>query len=209
MMKQKIRNLNSAVRMCLHDVTVLHPVHLRKKQKSFAQSITLLITPLLLLLFIVPKISFAEIASDQTAKLYITSDSAELNKSTGISTFTGNVKVDHGTTHVTCDKLTTYSDNQNHVVKAVAEGENGNLATYQTMTDPQKPVLNAKAEVIQYFPQRHYVILIGQAYVIQGKDSVAGPQLEYDVKNQVLITKTVPGAATGRTQIVIQPNELK
>jgi lipopolysaccharide export system protein LptA len=160
-------------------------------------------------LCITPATSLAEIPSDQTAKLYITSDSAELNKSTGISIFLGNVKVDHGTTHVTCDKLTTYSDKNNHVVKAIAEGENGNLATYQTMTDPNKPVLNAKAEVIQYFPQRHYVILIGQAYVIQGTDSVAGPRLEYDLKNQVLITKTVPGTSTGRTQIVIQPNDLK
>lgn len=207
-MQRKIKNLSSAVaRDEVSGSLCKDSPGLRSGLRDLFRRY--LIPSLMFLTLFTPLTTFAEIASDQTAKLYITSDSAELNKSTGISIFTGNVKVDHGTTHVTCDKLTTYSDKNNHVVKAVAEGENGDLATYQTMTDPQKPVLNAKAEVIQYFPQRHYVILIGQAYVIQGTDSVAGPRLEYDLKNQVLITKTIPGAATGRTQIVIQPNDLK
>lgn len=162
---------------------------------------------LFVFMLIFPLLTFADLPSDKTAKLYITSDSAELNKLTGISIFTGNVKVDHGATHVTADILTTYSDQKNQVIKAVAEGKNGRLATYQTMTDPKKPPLNAKALIIQYFPQRHYVILIGQAYAVQGTDSIQGPRLEYDLTNQLLITKNVPGTSGGRTEIVIQPDE--
>lgn len=152
-------------------------------------------------------VASAELPSDKTAKLYITSDTAELNKLTGISIFTGNVKVDHGSTHVTANKLTTYSDQKNQVVKAIAEGSEGQLATYQTMTAPNKPPVNAKALVIKYFPQRHYVILIGQANAVQGTNSIQGPRLEYDLTNQLLITKNVAGANGGRTEIVIQPDD--
>lgn len=166
-----------------------------------------LLRHLLALCLALPLIGFAELPSDKTAKLYITSDTADLNKSTGISIFIGNVKVNHGSTHVTADKLTTYSDKKNQIVKAIAEGENGNLATYQTMTDPNKPPLNATALVIQYFPQQHYVILIGQANAVQGKDSISGPRLEYDVAKQILLSKTIPGTSNGRTTIVIQPSD--
>ncbi|MBY0545129.1 MAG: lipopolysaccharide transport periplasmic protein LptA [Gammaproteobacteria bacterium] len=166
--------------------------------------------PLLLaLICLLPLFALAELPSDKTAKLYIVSDNAQLNKATGISVFSGNVKVDHGSTHVTADKLTTYSDKNNQVIKAIAEGANGNFATYQTMTDPKKPPLNAKALIIQYFPQQHYVILIGQAVVTQGPDSITGPQLEYDLKNQILITKNNGSMGSGRTKIVIQPNDVE
>jgi lipopolysaccharide export system protein LptA len=150
----------------------------------------------------------AELPSDKTAKAYIAANSAEINKTTGVSIFIGDVKIDHGSTHVTADKVTTYTDQNNHVIKAIAIGLNGNLATYQTLNDPKNPPLIAKAQTIQYFPPQHYVILIGDAVVTQGKDSITGQHLEYDLTKKLLLTKPNIGEKTGRTQIVIQPDDV-
>jgi lipopolysaccharide export system protein LptA len=166
------------------------------------------ISNLLILVLLVSGIAQAEIASDKTAKLYITSQTAELNKATGISVFIGDVKVDHGSTHVTADKLTTYSDENNRMTKAIALGNTSKMATYESITDTNKPPLFATAEKIEYFPQKKYVILIGNAHVTQGKNSIAGPQLEYDLEKQLLITKTDQAKAHARTEIIIQPNEV-
>lgn len=158
--------------------------------------------------FMLPCLAMAELPGDKNAKAYIVANSAEINKTSGISIFTGDVKIDHGSTHVTADKVTTYTDQNNHVVKAIALGLNGNLATYQTLNDPKKPPLVAKAQTIQYFPPQHYVILIGNAVVTQGKDSISGQHLEYDLTKKLLLTKTNIGETTGRTQIIIQPDDV-
>lgn len=173
-------------------------------QKQYNQFV--LILSLLFCLLSLPLTSFAEISSDKTAKLFIVSDNAELNKSTGVSVFIGNVKVDHGSTHLTSDKLTTYSNQKNQLIKAVAESTSNELAIYTTLTAANKPPLIAMAKVIQYFPQQHYVILQGQAYVKQGTDTISGPHLEYDIAKQILVTKTLNNGTAGRTQIVVQPD---
>ena len=152
-----------------------------------------------------PIVTQAEIPSDKQAKLYINADQANLNKSTGISIFTGHVVLDHGSTHVTCDKLTTYSDKAGKLNKAIAESLTDQLATYETMTDIDKPPLQAKAKRIEYYPDRHYVILLQHAYVVQGQNSIIGEHLEYDIKNQLLITKPADNSPNARTQIIIQP----
>ncbi len=160
-------------------------------------------------ILIFPMLAIAELPSDKNAKLFIASNTAELNKETGISIFTGDVKIDHGSTHVTADKLTTYSDEKSHVVKAIAVGKAGNIATYESMTDVGKPPLVATAETIEYYPQKHYVILLGNAHVTQGENSIAGPHLEYDLEKQLLVTKTDSQKSKGRTEIIIQPNKLE
>lgn len=161
---------------------------------------------LILGLSCLPLLSSADIPSDKTAKMYITSDYAELSKSTGVSIFTGNVKVDRGSTHLTADKLTTYSNQKNQLIKIIAESTGNGLATYETLTAVNKPPLEASAQMIQYDPQKHYVILRGKAFVKQGADSISGPQLEYDITKQLLVSKTVTKSNTGRTQIIVQPD---
>lgn len=145
--------------------------------------------------------------SDNFKKLFISSDSASINRTTGISIYTGNVEITRGTTQVTADKLTTYSDKKDQIQKAIAVGTKDNLASYQTMTAENKPILIAKAITITYFPQKHYVILDGDASVIQGINTIKSPHLEYDLQKQILITNESP-KEKNRTTIIIQPDDL-
>lgn len=162
---------------------------------------------LLLVTLLVPSLSYA-LQSDQTKKLYIRSKSANMNRTTGIGIFTGNVVIDQGSTHVTGDKVTTINDKNKKLKEVIIEGLHGNFAHYKTLTEVKKPALYATARTIKYFPQKHYVILLKDANIKQGTDTIDGQHLEYDIEKQVLNSTAVTSkkGLNSRTTIVIQPD---
>lgn len=151
--------------------------------------------------------SIDALPEDSLAKLYITAQSANINRQTGIGVYEGDVSVTRGSTHLTAAKLTTYTDKQDKMIKAVAEGTAENRAIYTTLLQTDKPILIAKAEVITYLPPTHYIIMDGNAEVSQGKDFIQSPHLEYDLIKQILLTKNDTNMKKNRTTIVIQPGD--
>lgn len=151
--------------------------------------------------------SFA-LPSDAQAKMYISAQSAQVDKLTGDSVYIGDVTIDRGTTHVTCDKLTVKSVNGKAVL-LTAYGNPNKLAHYQTKTDINKPVLDAYALVLKYYPPQHVMELIGQGHVTQGNNQINGPHLQYDVKNKMLVALKDDTQASGKTTFIIDPDEVK
>ena len=145
--------------------------------------------------------------SDQQQQLLISANTADLNSQSGIGVYTGNVIIDQGTTHIRGDKVTSYSEN-NKIVKVIVEGNKQQQARYETSLDPNKPPLIATANTIQFFPPKNYAILLGNAYVQQGENSIAGEHLEYDVTNKILKSLNASNDKSVRTRIVIDPNNL-
>ena len=154
-----------------------------------------------------PQYLFA-LPSDAQSKMYISAQNAQVDKLTGDSVYQGDVKIDRGTTHVTADKLTVKSVS-GKVVLLTAFGHDQQLAHYQTKTDINKPVLDAYADIIKYYPPQHVVVLIGHAYVVQGNSQVKGPHLEYDLNKQVLVTTSDPKNPGQKTTFIIDPSELQ
>lgn len=161
---------------------------------------------LILCLSCLISVSYA-LDSDQQQQLLISSDTADLNSQTGVGVYTGNVTIDQGTTHVRGDKVTSYSAN-NKITQIVAEGGGKQQARYESTIDPNKPPLIATADIIKFFPDKNYAILLGHAYVQQGANSIAGEHLEYDLTNKILKSITAPSSKAVRTRIVIDPNNL-
>jgi lipopolysaccharide export system protein LptA len=145
--------------------------------------------------------------SDATATMYISAQTAEVDKLTGNSVYQGDVKIDRGTTHVTADKLTVQSADGKAVL-LTAYGNPKQLAHYQTQTDVNKPILDAYAIVIKYYPPQHVVELIGSAHVTQGHNQIDGPHLQYDLINKVLVAVNDNAKLPGKTSFVIDPNEI-
>lgn len=146
--------------------------------------------------------------SDAKATMYISAETAQVDKLTGDSVYIGNVTVDRGTTHVTADKLTVKTVNGKAVL-LTAYGNPNKLAHYQTKTDINKPVLDAYALVLKYYPPQHVMELIGKAHVTQGNNQVDGPHLQYDVKNRVLVAIKDNSQTSEKTTFIIDPNEMK
>lgn len=155
---------------------------------------------LTLLITIFPLTSWA-LSTDKQQPAYIQADSATLNHKTGVCIYRGHVQLTQGSTTIIADTLTTYLNDQNALQQATAVGQ---LANYTTLPDNTKLPFTAVAQTINYYPIKAAVELIGQAKATQGSDSFAGPKINYDIKQQLVVT---PPSQGGRTTIIIQPQQ--
>jgi lipopolysaccharide export system protein LptA len=158
---------------------------------------------LILLLFFCPSFTFA-LNSDSKQPADLQADSAILNHNTGVSVYHGNVKLTQGTTVVTADVLTTYTDKHDQLIKAIGIGTSTVPASYTTLPDNSKLPFTSVALTINYYPPRDWIEFIDQAKATQGQDNFSGPQLNYDTNQQIVIS---PASPKGRTHIVIQPDQ--
>ena len=152
----------------------------------------------LAILLALPVASFA-LSSDSHKLTKFTSKSATYNYKTHVATFTGDVVMTQGTTKLTADKVTVYRTKAGKIKKLIAKGK---LAHYQTLPDNDHRVLYAKAKTIDYSPAKGLTILIGDAAVQQGKNSITGNKIIYNMRKQ-LMTST-PGTKA-KTVIVLNP----
>ena len=147
--------------------------------------------------------------SDTEKPMVINADSLDINQESGIHIYKDNVTIDRGTTHVRGDKLTTYNDQHNKLNKAIIESFTGKPVQYRTLLEEGKPELVATADTIIYLAQRNYVILEGNAKVTQGRDSITGQRLEYDLeKRQLLAPLSKQKGKPSRAQIIIEPDSI-
>jgi lipopolysaccharide export system protein LptA len=116
-----------------------------------------------------------------------------------IVTHQGSVITTQGTTQLTGDTVTVYMNDKNEIIKAIAVGK---PATYRTLTAEDKPEFYAEGDEIHYLVDKQLILLIGNAKVRQGNDTYAGPRLEYQIEQEVIIS---PKSSQGRASMVIQP----
>jgi lipopolysaccharide export system protein LptA len=160
---------------------------------------------LLLISLLLPSAAFA-LASDQQLPLSVQADKADINHKSGIGVYSGNVLVDQGTSHLQAASAETFTGKNNELKKAIAKGLKDQQAQFRTVTDPSKPELKATADQIEIYPTKNKIVLVGNAQVTQGTDTFSAPRIEYDTKEQHVVTTS---SETGRTTIVIHPNKDK
>lgn len=147
--------------------------------------------------------------TDSGKPLKIEADTAEFDRQTGLSSYINNVKIDQGTTHVKGNKVTTKQDKTNSLEEIIIYGTAKNLAYYETLPEPGKPKLIAIAKTIKYYPKKRYVILLNQANITQGDNSITGEHIEYDIEKQKMRAAALTndkGEKT-RTTIIINPEQ--
>jgi lipopolysaccharide export system protein LptA len=157
----------------------------------------------LLLLIIFYNQSYA-LPEDKNEIIQVSANSADLSNTKHKGIYRGNVVFDQGTTHLRAAEAITLGDDKNALVEAQAKGNSVDQAHYWTLTNPDKPELHAYADTIRYFPSRHLVELIGRAKVIQGQNSFAAPFIQFDTKEQHIITKN---NGSERTLIIYHPEK--
>lgn len=143
--------------------------------------------------------------SDQQRPLFVNSKDWDYNYKTGVSTNTGNVVLDRGTSHLTADKVITYRDQNDEITKLIAFGK---PAHYSTVLDFNTPRLYTEGNTITYFPKAQYMILKGKALAHRGPNSVAAPKITYYVNQQRLLTDA-PSPQISHIVIVNQPETPK
>lgn len=123
--------------------------------------------------------------SNSDEATHIKADTAIYNFKTGINVYQGHVLVLQGKSQLRADTITTYNlPNSQKIGKIVAIG---NLAQYDTATSNKK-LLHAQAKRIVYDVATNKVLLIGDGEIKQGGDTFSGPHIEYDLKQQAIIS---------------------
>jgi lipopolysaccharide export system protein LptA len=145
--------------------------------------------------------------SDAAQTARFASDNVSFNDNNGTTIYSGNVKMEQGTTHLIADKVVVYRNKDGSTDKAVATGK---LAHYITLPDNQKDPVDAFGDKIEYYPQKHLAIIIGNGNVIQSKNSLKGPYIIYDMVKQTVTSVAPPStpAAEKKSLIILQPWDL-
>lgn len=139
------------------------------------------------------------LSTDKQQPMRIEADRVELDDTTGISTYRGNVKVTQGTLVLTGDLMTINSSN-NEIQKVIVEG---NPATYRQRPDNKDEDVHASSQRMEYYTEPERIILLKQAEVNQRGDQLRSERIEYDVVNDQV--KAGTDAPNERVHIIIQP----
>lgn len=149
--------------------------------------------------------------SDGEKPLIIRADSACMDQIKGVGRYEGHVHIQQGTTQIRGKTMITYTNPQHHLMKIIINGDAIEKASYKTQPQPNKAAMVASARLITFLPPKQQVILEGDAKAQQGKNSIEGPHLEYDMIHQQFNARNTHEQLTKQTQqttIVIQPETL-
>lgn len=158
---------------------------------------------LMMALFFLHSTLFA-LESDKHALMQVSADTADLNQLTHFGVYKGNVEVNQGSTHLRANKAFTQSDKNNKLKFAKAFGDHAIPAHFWTETDEKKPPLHAWALEIRYFPEKHLIVLLGNARVEQGEDSLSAPKITYHTEKKLV---TSHGDKNTRPVIIFHPEK--
>ncbi len=114
-----------------------------------------------------------------------------------------NVQLDETQRHLTASWVKIKTDEDNELVLAIAKGDQKQRA--HLWSTEKEPSLHAYADEIEYYPKEHRVVLLGHAFISQGKNSFSAPKIIYNT-----LTEHVQSQKEGqeRTTIILsEPHE--
>jgi len=138
---------------------------------------------------------------DKQHPVHLQAERIAINQRTHQTTFSNNVRIDQGSTHLRATQASALIDEHHQLQLAVAEGDHKTQAHAWTTLTLNKPDVHAWADVIRYYPRTERLILLGHARLMQEPNTFLAPKITYDMKNHHVITSTL---GRERTHIVIE-----
>ncbi|MCB1857725.1 MAG: lipopolysaccharide transport periplasmic protein LptA [Gammaproteobacteria bacterium] len=137
--------------------------------------------------------------SDKNQPIFVEADAADINDQSGVSVYSGDVKVTQGTVILNADKVTIIQK-AGKTDQVIAEGS---PVEFQQMTDKDE-LIKARAKKADYYLASELLHMTGDAVLIQGKDSFSSDRITIDRSNgQVKAGTSAQGKQ--RVRISIQP----
>jgi len=118
----------------------------------------------------------AALQSDKDQPLDLEADSAEIDEAQGVSVYTGNVVAIQGSMRLEADRLRIFHTGS----KAERIEAEGKPAKFQQLTEDSPEPVKARGLRMEYKLDSEELILIGDAVVIQGKDTFQSDRITYD-----------------------------
>lgn len=148
-------------------------------------------------------LSTAALALDEDRKqpIRVKADSAERDDRQEITRYTGDVVINQGSLNIVAQEVTMFGSTS--VSKIVATGKPARL---RQRPQPDKGVVTARANQIEYTVASEVVTLQKNAYVEQDGTEVRGDEITYDMTRQI-VRANGSSKTHGRVEIIIPPNE--
>ena len=140
------------------------------------------------------------LSSDKDQPLDLEADSAEIDEAKAQSTYIGNVVATQGSMRLESDRLTIFHpDSKPQRLEAV-----GNPVRFQQLPDNSNELVRARAQRMDYRFDSEELLLTGDAFVVQGKDTFKSDRITYD-----RVKSVVKGGAAAqgkqRVRITVDP----
>jgi len=136
---------------------------------------------------------------DRDQPIRITADQALRDEKQGFTVYSGNVKMDQGSLHIDAEKITIYHA-EDEADRIVAEGSPAHL---QQQPEPEKPLMHAEAQIIEYFKAEERVQLRDAAKIEQDGSIVTGDTIDYFIAEQLVRADSNQSDAGSRVEVVI------
>ena len=142
------------------------------------------------------------LTDDSTKPINIQADSAEINDTTGISTYRGNVKISQGSMVLTGD-IVILETAKKKVHKIISEGK---LSTFKQTTDDGRKI-NAEAEKMVYSIVGNKIILTNNAKLTEAGNTFVSDKITFYTDREIVTA----GSSTGddRVNITVFPETIK
>jgi lipopolysaccharide export system protein LptA len=135
--------------------------------------------------------------ADKDEPIEVEADSAELDDMKKISVYRGNVIVTQGTIRMTGDLMTVHQTEDGDLDTLVLEGK---PATYRQLPEKSQVYDEARAQRMEYYELRNFVILIREAVVTQEGLKFSGDRIEYDTAQSKVKAWSAPAAPDAETK---------
>lgn len=138
--------------------------------------------------------------SDAKQPVMLKADNATFNEKTGITEYTGNVKISQGSLVIKASRLTITLNKDNSIQSALAIGS---PASMQQKVSKKKGFAKGQANKISYNAQNGIIHLLGNAKLTQDGTRIKGHEIRYSLKAGDFKAK---GNKKGQIELVIPPN---
>ena len=136
----------------------------------------------------------AALESDKEQPIELAADSVDIDESKGTSVYRGDVDLRQGTMHLQADVVTVYQ-HKRKPTKIIAEGR---PVKFQQQSD--KGLVKGRAKRAEYEVDSENLVMIGDAVLLQGNDSMRSDRIVYDRVKSVV---KAGAAAKGKERVRI------
>lgn len=140
---------------------------------------------------------------DQQQPIHVTANSAVQENTT--VTYRGNVIIVQGTVRIEADQVVIHHE-KGKLQKAIATGK---PARFQQQPEADGGLITGSATTLIYHNSDQRVELLQDALVDRDKSTVKSDRIEYLLPSKTVRAETAPNNASGRVEMVLQPNQSK
>jgi len=156
------------------------------------------------LILVLLGLNVAALETDKSSPIFIEANQVAMSEGTGVSTYSGNVKLEQGSIKILAESIVIYTNNKK-LRRIIATGK---PAYFSQQPKPKAEPVKASANHVEYDSTSGILVLLDDAKMTQGSNLFSGNKIEYDTNNNILTAKSL-SKNKQRVKAVIQANTFR